>query len=237
ALITDSLPEKFLFLWFTEPSYRCYLVSTLGRDLIGCCWSRGYPEESRGKQIPLDEFSHLHATLQGTLVYSQKRSLIISKLCTLHLRDGMPLHLLSVMVTPTTQPVLASGVEDTAHPVPVPGRRDAARPGLVPVPVPGIVDATRPVPVPNIMDAVSPAPVPGLVEAARPVLTARDVTQPALVSCVKSVPVAVPPDPPLTTTAAPPDLPAAPLNPEALPPDPTAALLTIEAAPLDLPAA
>ncbi|MCI4374936.1 hypothetical protein PGIGA_G00012230 [Pangasianodon gigas] len=55
ALITDPLPEVLLFLRITETSYLCYLVYTLRRDLTGCSWSRGYPEESRGKQIPLDE--------------------------------------------------------------------------------------------------------------------------------------------------------------------------------------
>ncbi|MCJ8729074.1 hypothetical protein PDJAM_G00012200 [Pangasius djambal] len=55
ALITDPLPEVLLFLRITEPSYLCYLVYTLRRYLIGCSWSSGYPEESRGKQIPLDE--------------------------------------------------------------------------------------------------------------------------------------------------------------------------------------
>ncbi|MCJ8729081.1 hypothetical protein PDJAM_G00012210 [Pangasius djambal] len=60
ALITDPLPEVLLFLRITEASYLCYLVYTLRRDLIGCSWSRGYPEESRGKQIPLDEVCQQH---------------------------------------------------------------------------------------------------------------------------------------------------------------------------------
>ncbi|KAJ8358827.1 hypothetical protein SKAU_G00153520, partial [Synaphobranchus kaupii] len=44
-----------LLLWVIEPSYLCHLVDALRRDLIGCCWSGGDPEESRGKQIPQNE--------------------------------------------------------------------------------------------------------------------------------------------------------------------------------------
>ncbi|KAK3542544.1 hypothetical protein QTP86_028677 [Hemibagrus guttatus] len=55
VLITDPLPEVLLFPRIIEASYLCYLVYTLRRDLIGCSWSRSYPEESRRKQIPPDE--------------------------------------------------------------------------------------------------------------------------------------------------------------------------------------
>ncbi|KAK1789579.1 hypothetical protein P4O66_015482 [Electrophorus voltai] len=85
--------------------------------------------------------------------------------------------------------------------------------------------------------AVSPVPVPGLAEAAQPVLAARDVTQPVPVSCVKSVPVAAPPDlpaAPLTGAATPPDLPDPPLTGAAPLPYLLDALLTGAAPPPDL---
>src|SRR4029434_9763564 len=56
----DSLPEVLLFVWVAESPYFCHLVHTLRWDPISCCWSGGDPEESRGKQIPLDEVCQQH---------------------------------------------------------------------------------------------------------------------------------------------------------------------------------
>ncbi|KAI3355559.1 hypothetical protein L3Q82_018384 [Scortum barcoo] len=45
--ITDSPPEVLLLLGISEASYFCYPVNTFRRDLIGCCRSGSYPDESR----------------------------------------------------------------------------------------------------------------------------------------------------------------------------------------------
>ncbi|KAK2842758.1 hypothetical protein Q5P01_012958 [Channa striata] len=59
-LISESLPEVLSLLWVSEPSDLCHHVNTLRRDLIGRCRSCGYPEASRGKQVPPDEVCQQH---------------------------------------------------------------------------------------------------------------------------------------------------------------------------------
>lgn len=54
ARITNILSKVFLILRIIEPSYLCYLVYTISRDLTRRFRQRGYPKESRWKQIPLD---------------------------------------------------------------------------------------------------------------------------------------------------------------------------------------
>ncbi len=57
-LVTDSLPEIFLLLRVIESLNFCHTVDVVGGDLIGCCWSGGDPDESRGKQISFHEVWH-----------------------------------------------------------------------------------------------------------------------------------------------------------------------------------
>ncbi len=59
-LITDSLPEIFLLLRLIESLNFCHTVDVFWGDLIGCCWSGGDPDESRGKQLSSDEVWHQH---------------------------------------------------------------------------------------------------------------------------------------------------------------------------------
>ncbi len=54
-LVTDSLLEIFLLLRLIESLNFCQMVDVFGGDLIGCCWSGGDPDESRGKQLSFHE--------------------------------------------------------------------------------------------------------------------------------------------------------------------------------------
>ncbi len=59
-LVADSLPEIFLLLRLIESLNFCQTVDVFGGDLIGCCWSGGDPDESRGKQLSFHELWHQH---------------------------------------------------------------------------------------------------------------------------------------------------------------------------------
>ncbi len=64
-LVTDSLPEIFLLLRLIESLNFCQTVDVFGGDLIGCCWSGGDPDESRGKQLSLMSFDITHPLMKS----------------------------------------------------------------------------------------------------------------------------------------------------------------------------
>ncbi|KAK1784680.1 hypothetical protein P4O66_003362 [Electrophorus voltai] len=112
-------------------------------------------------------------------------------------------------VEDATQPAPASSVEDGAHPdpTPFPGTRDVACPD--PAPVPGVRDDAHPNPVPAPVPSIMSVPVavlldPPLTGAATPP-NLPDLLQNAAAAPADLPPIAVPPDPPKNTTAAPPD--------------------------------
>ncbi len=59
-LITDSLPEIFLLPRSIGPLNFSQTVDVFEGNLIGCYWSAGGPEESRGKQLPFNKVWHQH---------------------------------------------------------------------------------------------------------------------------------------------------------------------------------
>ncbi|TNN29740.1 hypothetical protein EYF80_060111 [Liparis tanakae] len=59
-LISEPLPEVVLLLGVSETSDLGHQANTVRRDLIGCCRSCGYPEASRGKQVPPEEVCQQH---------------------------------------------------------------------------------------------------------------------------------------------------------------------------------